>query len=678
MTVYSHTTGFTRGEVEASLFDRFDVDFYRAASKKVDNWFPDVTGALERRPAFVPLGDTPFLIPPVPTGVDATAEDCGEFHMRAFLFRGNEFLLVFRRICAEGWQTVTASCYRLDASGPVPQFEDEYLVYYSNESTDLATLLSGNLPPDSHDGNIPFEFAAGLAQNICLAQVGPSVFVTSPLFPPYRVFVDGNNEANIEKIIWFEELLGTIEVENGSTSWEGEDTLLNEQLSVSDKFFFKGEEFTVATVPDATTLTSSETYTGLTVAGERISIESDVFETDWPRLCTFHKGRLFLFATRLKPVGMFASKTNDPFTIVTGSVYDDAPINVELFTSGAESFNWVETADRLVLGGGQSEYVLDSAPDGPITPELFSFYKVSSIGGTSLQPFTSNASTIFVNRGRTRVQAVRFDDNRSGFVGEDISLLAPHLLVNRIRDIVFRPGTRADRAPRIFALTDEKELRTCTLSETENVVAWSRISFADGYSVQAIATSPDDMYALVKCPKEGTLVLSVLDVGSTEFYLMDMAQTYTATAGVVALNDIHHDSTVAVLDGSRFVGFFEVTDTLDIDDADFDDELVVGITYASKLDMLPVVLAETVDGGTLNRKHRLVRVIVSVEEAYEMTVNNEPLFGTLAVNDVTGFKKRNGSFERRFLGWSERPQTSIEVSSLYRAKLRSVTREVQI
>lgn len=675
MTVYSHTTGFTRGEVEASLFDRFDVDFYRAASKRVDNWFPDVTGALERRPAIVPLGDAPFFIAPVPTGVTASEEDCGEFHMRSFLFGGNEYLIVFRRICADGWQTVTVSCYRLDPSGPSPQFEDEYLVYYSNASTDLANLLSGNLPPDSHDGNVPFQFSENLAQNICLAQVGPAMFVTSPLFPPQRIFVSPNSQAFVEKITWFEELLGTIQIKNSENEWEGTDTLLNEQLGVGDSFFFDGEQFTVGSVESAEKITSNETYTGLTLAGKRLSIIAEDFETDWPRLCTFHKGRLFLFSTRTKPVGMFASKAGDPFTIIAGSVYDDSPINAELLTEGAESFNWVAASDRLVLGGGQSEYVFDSITDSPITPTTFSFYKVSSIGGTSLQPFSSDASTVFVNRGRTKLQAVRFEEARAGFVGEDISLLSPHLLENQVRDFVFRPGTRADRAPRIFVLTDEKEFRTCTFSETENVVAWSRASLADGYVVQAIAASSDDLYALVKCPN-GALVLSQLDVGNTEFYLMDMELEYTATAGVVALNDVHKNSTVAVLDGSRFIGYFEVTDTLDIGEDDFNGELVVGVTYESTLEMLPVVLADTFDGGTLNRKHRLVRVIVSVEEAYEMSVNGEPLFGTLAVNDVTGFKKRNGAFERRFFGWSERPETRIAVSSLYRAKLRSVTREV--
>jgi hypothetical protein len=171
----------------------------------------------------------------------------------------------------------------------------------------------------------------------------------------------------------------------------------------------------------------------------------------------------------------------------------------------------------------------------------------------------------------------------------------------------------------------------------------------------------------------------VLDIDNPEFYVMDLAQEYTLTDGVVALSDIHQNSTVAVLDGSRFLGFFDTTTELDIGDSDFDGEVVLGITYASRLDMLPVVVTGTESrGGTLNRKQRLVRVLVGVEEAYELSVNDEPLFGTLAVNDVTGFAKRQGTYERRFFGWDEQPRTEITATGLYRAKLRSVTREVQV
>jgi hypothetical protein len=675
MTQFSHTSGFTRGEVDPALFDRYDVDFYTAASEFIENWFPDVTGSIQRRPAITPYGDTtPFIIPKRPTGVSSDVE-CGDFFLRTFLFRGKVFILLFRRICTPGWQTITISCYRLDDNVPVMQFEDEYLVYYSEASTDLETLLTPDLPPDSFDGEVPVEFADGLAQNICLAQIGPAVFITSPLFPPYRVFVDPNFDADYQLVQFYEELLGTVEVSSGGTSWTGTDSLFQDQLSNGDKFYFQNTEYTVSTVTSQTALTATTSYSGVSVAGGRISIPTSVFEFDWPRLCTFHKGRLFLFSSRENPVSMWASKSNDAFTIIPGTVYDDAPIQAELLTEGAEGFKWVRAADQLFLGGEQAEYVISAPLDGPLTPSLYTFYRVSSTGGASLQPFNTDASTVYVNRGRSKIQAVTFDDTRNGFVNTDFSLLAPHLLTEGIRDLVYRSGTKNDRTPRIFVHTDEKNVRTCTLAEQQNVIAWSRITVADNYTIEAVGASPDTVFLIMQCPDEETYVLCRLDFESLDFYLLDMEWKYTAVAGVVSLENMHHDTTVAVLDGSRFVGFFDVTDTLDIDEADFDDELVVGIPYNSKITMLPVNV-DTRDGGTLNRKHRLVRVLVSVDEAYELSINGQPVFGTLATNTTTGFAKREGTYEKRFFGWSERPETRIEASSIYRARIRSVTREV--
>lgn len=691
-TAFSHTTGFTRGEVESSLFDRFDVDFYRAASKRVENWFPDVTGALERRPGFKPVGNTTqpfgdvsFLVPEYPEEIDPSV-DCGQFFMRTFVFRGTTYLLIFRQVCELGWRTVTITCERLNGNDELSnEFEDIYLVHYSNDSQNLVDALNSagkDIPPDSFDGNTPDEFSDNLARNVCLAQVGPAVFITSPLFPPYRVFVSPDKSANVEKVQFFQELIGTVEIEAGKKKWKGEDTLFEDQLSVGDSFFFKGDEYTVDSITSQTEMTSNEKFTTETfsIAGERIVKKTDVFDTDWPRLCAFYKGRLTLFSTRTKPVGFFASQSNDPFVIIPGSVYDDAPIEVELLTEGAESFRWVSADARILLGGEQAEYIIDTLSDQPLTPTDFSFFRVANNGGASIQPFSSDASTVFVNRGGNRVQSVQFNDQRAGFVGQDLSLLAPHLFQNRINDLTFRPGTRNDRAPRIFALTEAQELRSCTFAEQEQVVAWNRMSLADGYEFRAIATSPDDMYALVRTPTN-QFVLTVLDVRNDEFYQIDFELQYNVSGGVITdLNTIHQNSTVVVLDGSRFVGFFKTDDSgsLDLGDSEIDGQVIVGVTYASVLQMLPVVTDNRGRGESLNQKHRLLRVIVSVEEAYQLAVNDRQFFGTVAQNEETGFAKRQGSFEQRFLGWTERPETELSVTSLYRAKLRSVTREVQI
>jgi len=175
--------------------------------------------------------------------------------------------------------------------------------------------------------------------------------------------------------------------------------------------------------------------------------------------------------------------------------------------------------------------------------------------------------------------------------------------------------------------------------------------------------------------------LTVLDVRNDEFYQVDFELRYNASEGVVSgLNTIHQNSTVVVLDGARFAGFFDTDDsgTLDLGDTSIDGEVIVGVTYASVLRMLPVVTDNRGRGESLNQKHRLLRVIIGVEEAYQLAVNDRQFFGTVAQNEETGFPKRQGSFEQRFLGWSESPETELSVTSLYRAKVRSVTREVQI
>lgn len=678
MSIYSHTTGFTRGEVDASLYDRFDVDFFRAASEFMENWFPDVTGAVSRRPGFAPveMNGEPFQLPRNSPQLPPGAEP-SELYMRSFLFRGSNYLLVFRKEVEGGYQSVLLSCYRIVGDTVTAEIENHFLAYYSDVATAL-DFTPDDPPPSTAGGGLPTDFSHPLSRNIAYAQVGPAVFITSPLFPPYRVFVRQDGTVGIEVVQWFEELLGTVEVAGGAGSWTGEDTLFQDQLEVGDSIRFSGQTFTVATIPSQTSLTTDESWTGVSLAGERVSTPTNVFEFEWPRLVTFHRGRLFLFSSEENPVKMWASRANDPFVILAGSAYDDAPINIELFTEGAESFRWVATTDRLFLGGEQAEYTIVSEGDGPITPTTFSFYRVSSIGGASLPPFAADASIVFVNRGRTQVQSVTFDFSRSGFVGEDISLLSPHLLDAGVADIIYRPGTRNDRAPRIFVLTDDRKMRTCAFSERENVVAWSRVAVSDGYVFEAMAATPDDLFVALRVPNEDTVAVGRLDIQSDTFYTLDLEWLYQATAGVVALDPIHQNTTVAVLDGPRFVGFFDTTDELDIGDAGFGGALTVGVAFNSRLDLLPVILPEQPQGGTLNRKHRLVRVLVSVQEAYQLVVNGEPLFGNVVTNLETGLPLRRGTFERRFLGWTERPQTVIESATIYRATLRSVTREVNL
>ncbi len=670
MTVFQHTTGFTRGEVDEALYDRFDVDFYRAANRFVENWFPDLTGAIQRRPGWqLAKHSVPSLWPTEPQSIIAleTLPVIGSMTAN-FSFAGQDYVIVlYLYENSEGNETwLRILAFQVNDS-------DEFFVSI-RYSTDYYTVKIADevLTPERP-----------LSQLVDFASIGPSMFVSSQLFPVHRVFFDlGAGDVDIEPVQWEQELLGTVSVANRTTQWDGEDTLFDEQLSIGDTFFFNGESFTVDNVTNNTSLQTVESYNGLTVAGERITIDVDEpFGGENPRLVTFHKGRLHLFATESRPTTWWASKAQNPFVIVAGSVYDDSPIEYDLLTVDADGFVWVQTNDTIYLGGTRGEYAISSPPDTPLTPTRFSFRRVSTVGGAPVRPFTAEAAIGFFNRGRTQLLRIQFDDNVQGFVEQDLSILAPHLLRDRIKDMAFRPATRADRVPRVFVLDDENQLRACALQERENVAAWSRLTVPDTVTPVALTSSADQVFVLVTTQDGDTTEFRLLrlEEDDSEYFVMDFQQQY-AYAETLGLDAIFADSTVVVVSENRgFLGFFDVNSDAEIDLSDFSGESIetvfVGFPFGSRLDLLPVVIDDG-RGGTLNRKHRIIRALLSVRGTYQLFVDGEPLFGSVGTQLGQEIPEQNGTFERRMLGWSERDEVRIEAAAVYRAKILSVTREV--
>ena len=670
MTVFQSKTTFGRGEVAPGLYDRADVEFYRSAAKRVENWFPELVGGVFVRPGFDP----------------ALSSTTGEAsNLLNFL--------------------VGDGAYSDVHLGVITVDEVDYVVLFHEWERDTGVELSVWVfrIDERSDGKLEHSFGAQaaydrregqpsrpLSERVSTAVVGPSMFVTLPGYRPMRIIIDpSDGSATVEEITWFEELLGTVEVDNGSTTWQGTDTLFDEQLASGDTFRFRGDTYTVDTITNNTEMTTEETYQGLSVAGVRIEQERDpdeVFGGSYPRLCAFDKGRLHLFSTRDNPTKWWASRAQDPFVIIPGSVYDDAPIEYELLTADADTFLWVFASDRLYLGGARGEYVIDSAPDRPLTPTEFGFRRVTTVGSIGVQPQFTDASLIFINRAGTQVMTSSFSDDVQGFLAEDISLLASHLMQEGIKSLAYRPPVRFDRSPRLFALTRQNNLRACAFSQQQDVAAWSRVTTEGPLSTEAIAASSDRLYVLnvLREDEDGDtrtrVFLTTLGNNTDRYFTMDFSVDLTPASGVVTVPEILEDRTVAVVSENRgFLGYFDVEgDELDLtDEADDIGEVTVGVPFANEIDLLPVQMDDD-RGGTLNRKHRIVRALVSVQDSRQVFLNGEPIFGSIGSILGQELEPQTGTFERRLLGWVERDELKVESASIYNARLLSVTREVNL
>jgi len=163
--------------------------------------------------------------------------------------------------------------------------------------------------------------------------------------------------------------------------------------------------------------------------------------------------------------------------------------------------------------------------------------------------------------------------------------------------------------------------------------------------------------------------------------VVDFPREYDTSEGLdISLSSPHRYTTVAVLSENwGFLGYYDTDDRLDLTDefSEEDDlgEITVGLPFQSRIDLLPVQINDE-RGGTLNRKKRLVRTMVSVKGAYQLFVNNEPLFGSTGRQYNAKLPRRDGVYERRMLGFDERAGVTLEAGSVYRARVLSITREV--
>jgi hypothetical protein len=680
MSLFQHTTGFTRGEIDPSLRDRFDVDFYQAASEFMENWLPDRTGSIQRRPGIVPAfaTGTPGAYVTLNTDVENfPGDELGEDgfvgqHIEVFTVGGRDYVVIF--LLYEG-----------------DQFTLHVRAYEAPPVTTVFTLRRTGLELSVESNDVDIDPTLPLSQQLTVATVGPSMFVTWR-GPTFRIFFDASeDDLDGQEVEWYEEIVGTLELENGNTTVTGEDTLFEEQ--VDDVIRIRGVLYDVASVTDNTTLELSAAWAEPSLAAvpaEVPVLPGDVFGGgDQPRLCAFHQGRLHLFSSTSRPTTWWASRAQDPFTIKGTNVRDDAPIEYELLAEGVDRFVWVQVEANIYLGSSSGEYVISSDRDLPLTPTAFGFRRISSIGGAPLRPFSTEASTVFLNRSRDQLVAARFDEARQGFTTEDVTFLAPHLFVDRVQATAFRPANSFDRVPRIFALLDNGEIRACAFDEAQQVIAWSRITVDPALPIKAIATSSTDAYFLVRRGADFTVCALDRTIATgfgpdfPKYWTMD-GECFTTFDGetLTLIDDLLAGQTLLVLSPTRgFLGFFtpDENNQIDLSELGLDpsDELRVGLAFRSRVELLPVML-EDGRGGTLNRKHRLIRVMLSVRGAYQLFVNEEPLFGNVGAFLGQELPEREGTFERRFLGWAERDRVSIESATIYRAQILSITREVNV
>lgn len=645
------TTNLTRGEVSPAIIDRQDEDFYNSAAATMRNWLADTAGQIFTRPALQQL----FILPRqnVFDGEDYTWSKSA---VRPFTVGGVEYVTVFDWYNQEqptsspvSKMTVTVH----DASSGAPLAGSTYTMSTASEPDDLSSAISSST-------------------------AGPAMFYAAEFIYPGRIAVQVDGTVTIEDSFpAYQQLFGLVTPESGGVTWTGEDTIFQDQLVPGSTVLFRDQTYTVASVTSQTEFTTTTSFTGGTVSDRMAVLDDDFFSTVMggrPRLVQFYAGRLIFFTTAEKPTGMWASQVGQPFILGAAGTEDDAPINVEYFTEGLDSFTHSVAASRLYLGSANGEYAIGSSESG-LTPATASIDLIGSDGAAHSPAVTTGDVVFFINAPRTQVLAGQYDDNRKAVITEDISFLSPHLLEAGARHMAYRPSTGDDRTPRLL-LAVGNSLVSCGVSMRHNVVSWTPWDVG-GYDVAAVGASKTTAYVIVN--DDDYVILSRVQAVGAESFLLDLARAY-AGAPIVQVLAPQMGKTLGVYSHEiGFLGYYTPDELgriyLEADWPGLSGPLSIGLPYAPVLRLLPAKFEDT-QGPRLNRKRRVVRTHVDVLNTPLLYINNTQVIGNASAPTGTDVVPKTGVFSYRSLGWSYQDRTEISVPPGYPATIRSITREV--
>lgn len=699
MTVFSSATSFSRGEIDEALYDLRQQGFYQASAKYIRNWVPDRVGGVFKRPpvqyAYLPgtntINDGPLASMAPVEGADVSLVRNGytsmDMYVQPVTLSGIPFMIIVETLSKTFAPNVAhanivyVSLHPMDDDDPkmldpVPSRGAWFVDNFPNASA--GGEFTTGFPYDGSGTLTP-----SLSQLVRVATAGPAAFVVTGRMPVLRLYVDDAGNPHVDQVQFYEELVGQITATQGSTKWEGTDTLFTGQLNVGDVFLFDRETYTVASVDSDTVFHTNQSATSLSITESGAVARDAPFGTEqYPAQVTFYQNRLVLASTRDQPTGVWLSATNQPFIILSGNVEADSPINYELFAPEAGVFKWMLSTDRIYLGGGRSEFAIGQ-PNVAITPKNFSVVRIGTVGSARVSAAVTGTAFVHVGAKADRLFAVQFSLSRQAFESTDITFLAPHLFEHNVASVTYRPATHLDPTPRLFVRLVSGDVLTAAYDPDQNLLAWSRIDFTAGARLISLNASELAVYFVYRDETNDCYYLAFYDGDYTQDLFGDLVFTALVRADeTIQVEQPYYNKTVALVvdygDSYRFAGFATadsngIASVSHLQAVDNGMHVYYMFGYTAELHMLPVA-AEDARGMMLNRKRRLVRTLIDVLDTWQLYVNHDPMVPPVAkpYDTVTGV------YTKRMLGWGYTDELLLRAPYTFKARIRSVTREMSL
>lgn len=204
----------------------------------------------------------------------------------------------------------------------------------------------------------------------------------------------------------------------------------------------------------------------------------------YPEAIAFYEKRLVFANTTYNPNTIWASRTDDFYNFLTGTL-DAESFKLTLDSGRLNEIKWLVPSTSLVVGTSSSEWTLGSESDDiPITPTRFALKERTTFGSNNTNPiYVEGAVLFFMRQGR---KLREWDFNYFNLESEvpDLTLLAEHITTGGI--VSFAHQQQPNNI--LWMVRNDGQLLGLTYDKTQKVFAWHRHVF-DG-TIESIAVLP--------------------------------------------------------------------------------------------------------------------------------------------------------------------------------------------
>ncbi len=215
----------------------------------------------------------------------------------------------------------------------------------------------------------------------------------------------------------------------------------------------------------------------------------------YPSTGAFFQGRLYL-AGGSRPQTIWASVVGDFLNFELGKgndadgldfTIDDDRVNAIVDLFPGRSMQIFTTGGEFFIRGGSL--------DSPITPSNIQILKGTLHGSDGVKPISVDGSTLFIEKGGSVLREFVFTDAEQSFEANDISRLAPHLILNPTRMTV-RSATNELPSPYVYLVNDDGTMTVVAISRKESLLAFSL--FETNGTIEDVCAVDRDVFLIVK------------------------------------------------------------------------------------------------------------------------------------------------------------------------------------